>query len=214
MSKTKISTRLIRRQAKVCNIQFPIQIPLEGAKKEHRLALMNYKKAKPTAREKCDKFIEHLAETYEADGNDKAANQVRALNKQEYRRDAQREVKQALRPTNNTQILHVEVVDNSTESRVRFVYNKEEMEKEVMKDHVAKYTEFCDTPSLLKPLRSIIGPFGLTMTCELILQGKSKLPPVIHPDIVEFFEHLEINEDIKCEPPTSAYNPVEDYKAY
>ena len=86
-------------------------------------------------------------------------------------------MKQALRPTNDTQILHVEVADNSTESGVRFIYGKEEMEKEVMKYHVAKYTECCNTPSLLKPLRSILGPFGLTMTCALIIQGKSSSHP-------------------------------------
>ena len=88
------------------------------------------------------------------------------------------------------------------------------MEKEVMKDTVVKYTECYDTPPLLEPLESILGPFGLTIACELILQGTYKLPPVVHPDIVEFFKHMKISENIKCDPPTSAYNSVEDYKAY
>ena len=113
-----------------------------------------------------------MAELYEADGNEKAAIQTRVLSKQEYRRDAQREVKQALRPNCNSQILHVEVEDKSEANGVRFVYDKEEMEQEFMKDHVGKYTECCDTPSLLEPLRWILGPFDLTMACELILQGR------------------------------------------
>ena len=151
---------------------------------------------------------------YKTDGNDAAANQVRALKKQEHRREAQREVKSALRPNNNAQILHVEVEDKKEDNGVRFIYEKEEMEQEVMRDHVGKYTECCDTPSLLEPLQSILGPFGLTMACKLILQGSYRLPPVVHPDIVDFFNHLVINEEINREPPTSAYNSVEDYKAY
>ena len=88
------------------------------------------------------------------------------------------------------------------------------MEDEVMKDHVSKYTECYDTLFLIEPLRSILGPFGLTAACDLILHGKFVLPPVVHPDIVEFFAHLKMDKKISYEPPVSAYNSTEDYIAY
>ena len=80
---------------------------------------------------------------------------------------------------------------------------KEDMEDEVMKDHVSKYTECYDTPSLIEPLRSILGPFGLTAACDLILHGKCVLPPVVHRDIVEFFTHLKMDENISYDPPSA-----------
>ena len=37
---------------------------------------------------------------------------------------------------------------------------------------------------------------------------------MVHPNIVEFFEFLKMEENIACEPPVSAYQSVEDYKKY
>ena len=137
------------------------------------------------------------------------------MNKQEFCCNAQKEIKYTLKPPSNAQILHVVVTDETTPSRVKFIYEKEDMEDEVMKDHVTKYMECYDTPSLIEPLSSILGPFGLTAACDLILQGKCVLPPVVHPDIVEFFDHLKIDKKLLYEPPVNAYNSrTEDYIAY
>ena len=76
------------------------------------------------------------------------------MRKQKYRREAQQEVKQDLKPNNTSQILNGIVADKLAEGGVRFVYKKEAMEKEVMTDHVVKYRECYDTPSLLN-IRSI-----------------------------------------------------------
>ena len=132
----RVSTRLIRRQAKAYGVQFPIRLNIEDVKDQRNEALKDYIKAKPSAKEKRAQFIENLAETYEKRGEDKAAAQVRSLTKQEDRREAQREVKNALNPKSNAKILHVEVADTKEEGGVRYIYEKTEMESEVMKDHI------------------------------------------------------------------------------
>ena len=214
MLNRRVSTRLIRRQAKACGVLFPIRMNIEDVKEQPNKAIKEYIKAKPSAKEKRERFIENLAATYEKRGEDKAAAQVKDLTKQEDRREAQREVKNALNPKSNAKILHVGVADAKEEGGVRYIYEKNEMESEVMKDHIKKYTEYNDTPSLMEPLKTILGPFGLTAACDLILQGKYKLPPVVHPDIVEFFENVKMKEEIIREPPVSVYQSVENYKKY
>ena len=47
---------------------------------------------------------------------------MRALTKQEDRREAQREVKNALNPKSNAKILHVEVTDTKEEGGIRYIH--------------------------------------------------------------------------------------------
>ena len=182
----KISARLIKRQAKKCKIEYPILMSLSEAKEKQKEAMQAYLKATPSAKEKRDNFIEYLASSCEKAGNDKAALQVRTMRKQEYRRAAQREVKLVITPFNEAKVMHVEVEDPEEPNGVRKITDKSEMEAAVMADHFRKYTEFYNTPPLMEPQKSIVGPFGMTVACKLIIQGKYALPPVIHPDIVEF----------------------------
>ena len=46
------------------------------------------------------------------------------MNKQEFCRDAQKEIKHTLKPLSNAQILHVEVTDALAPSGVKFIYKR------------------------------------------------------------------------------------------
>ena len=71
----------------------------------------------------------------------------------------------------------------------------------MMKVNKQKYTEIYDTLPLIEPLKSILGPYGLTQNCDLILQVTYKPPPVLHPDIIEFIDHLKMDDCISDNPP-------------
>ena len=61
--------------------------------------------------------------------------------------------------------------DSTAANSLHIVNSKEEMELEMMKVNKEKYTGIYDTPPLIKPLKSILGLYGLTQNCDLILQG-------------------------------------------
>ena len=80
--------------------------------------------------------------------------------------------------------------------------------------HKIKFTEIYDTASLMEPLTSILGPIGLTPTCNDILKGNYKFPPCIHPDIVKLFSHMSMPKVIRDESPLKSDMPPSYYKYY
>ena len=88
------------------------------------------------------------------------------------------------------------------------------MESQMLQAHKKKFTENYDTHSLLEPLASILEPDGLTQSSALILTGQYKLPPCIHPDVLEFFSHIKIPDTIHTKPPVTSNLPPDYYKYY
>ena len=66
----------------------------------------------------------------------------------------------------------------------------------------------------MEPLQSWLGTDGLTKTAEEILQGTFVFPPVIHPDIIEFFSHMKISYDVMNAPEVNTTTYMEDFCSF
>ena len=48
----------------------------------------------------------------------------------------------------------------------------------------------------MEPLLSILGTDRLTKAAEEILQGTFAFPSAVHPNIIEFFQHMKISDKV------------------
>ena len=71
-----------------------------------------------------------------------------------------------------------------------------------------------DTPIAQAPFTDILGLDGLTEEAELILKGEYVLPPVIHPDIVEFFEHVKMDPRILADEPVETNTTSSSFTSF
>ena len=169
---------------------------------------------KPSANELRQRFIERQIEKKEKEGDINAANQIRHMYKDEARRECQREFQQVMRPTGISKILHIEVRDDNNPNEIIQITNRDKMEKQMMRNFKEKYLEVYDTNTTMEPLLSILGKDGLTEAAKEILKGTFKFPPVVHPDIIEFFQHMKISDEVMNAPPVKTTTRLDDFCSF
>ena len=150
---------------------------------------------KPCAKELRKLFLEKKIEKSALDSDFDKAKIIKQISKEEEMKDIFREIRAAT-TTRSGQVNHIEV-KNENGKGSRTIYEKEDMEKAMLRVNKSKYMEIHDTPPLLEPLKSILGPAGLSSECDLILKGTFRLPPCVHPDIIEFVSYLKMDDKIK-----------------
>ena len=186
-AKRKVSTRLISRLAKKLELSDYMNLTIEAIKKLRATAWKNYRSVKPSAKERRQRFLDKRIEEKEKEGDVRTANHIRNLNKDEARRECQREFKQVMKPTRISKIMHIEVKSEENVDEIRNISDREEMEQIMMKNFKEKFLEVYDTNTTMEPLLCILGTDSLTAAAEDILRGEFVFPPVVHPDIIEFF---------------------------
>ena len=77
---------------------------------------------------------------------------------------------------------------------MKHITDRKEMETVMKRNFKSKFTKAYDTPIPHQPLIDIIGQDCLTKEAEEILHGNYVIPPVIHPDIIEFLHHLKMTD--------------------
>ena len=159
-------------------------------------AWKKYKVNKQKGNDLRNKFIEQQAALQGDKGNHDNADHIRAIRRKEYKQDAHREVRNVLTPSGACAILHVEIPSKKTLSVMKRITDQDEMEKIMKKDFKSKFTEVYDTPIPRQPFIDIIGQDGLTKEAEEILLGDYVFPRVVHPDIIKFFQHVKMTDDI------------------
>ena len=159
-------------------------------------AWKKYKKNKKKSSELQDEFIERQAAQEEERGNYDIADRIRSMRSNEYERDTHREVRSVLSPFGASAILHIEIPQKKDPSIMKCITDCTKMEQAMEKNFKSKFTEVYNTPLPHQPFIGIIGQDGLTKEAEEILRGDYVFPPVIHPDIINFFEHLKMTDAI------------------
>ena len=192
----KVSSKLIVRQAKRLKIDKHIKLSKEAARRLRAVAWKKYKTNKKRGSDLRDEFIERQASREEEKGNHDVADRIRSMRSNEYERDAHREVRHVHTPFGASAILHIEIPKKGNPEVMRRVTDRNQMERVMRKNFKAKFTEVYDTPIPHQPFTRIIGQDGLTKEAEEILRGNYMFPPVIHPDIVEFFHHIKMTDEI------------------
>ena len=109
------------------------------------------------------------------------------MSKDEAGRECQRELQQVMKPMGISKIIHIEIQSEANPNEIEKITDRNKMEQIMMKNFKQIFLEVYDTSTTMEPLRSWLGTDGLTKTAEEILQGTFVLPPVIHPDIIDFF---------------------------
>ena len=65
--------------------------------------------------------------------------------------------------------------------RIQKMTSKTDIEQAILDEHARRFTQASDTPFLLEPLYSLIGPLGVSEACDQILQGTFAPPPGTDP---------------------------------
>ena len=137
------------------------------------------------------------AQKYEQKDDKQLANKMRKMNKAEALKDAQQEVNSALREQGSSNILHIKIQDPQSPSKVKENHNQLEIKNEMKNNFKQKYIEVYDTPMPHEPFLSWFGHNGLTLQSIEVLNGDFVFPPMIHPNIIKFFQFLRMDEEIK-----------------
>ena len=170
--------------------------------KRHRAtAWKKYRKAKSTADTLRQQFLEERARLSEERGDLDTAQKIRLIGHQERLRESFDKIRHVLKPNGLSGILHFEIKDPDNKNEFKKISDPEEMERIMSENFKSKFYEVYDTPLARAPFIEILGLDGLTEQAEAILTGTCVLPPVIHPDIIEFIEHLKMPPEILQDEP-------------
>ena len=129
--------------------------------------------------------------------DDDLAKKIREIDKNEQMRRSQKEVQYVLKPRGQSNILHIEVPSDDGSNQVKKITNRDEMESVMMNNFKDNFLEVYDTLIPHQPFNCILGQIGLGPAVEKNLDGTYAFPPVIHPDIIEFFEHCKMTKESK-----------------
>ena len=191
-----ISSRKIKRKAKKLHIVDYMKLSIKAIQRIRATARRDYKNSKPNAKQKRIKFLETRARIHEEANNDKLADKIREISKAEYLQEAQQEVKYTLKPQGVSNILHIEVQDPSSPNKIKEIHDQIQIEDAMKKKSKKK----CRSVQYTYSPQTI--PILVWTRCPHTRRSKSSkrkihLPPVIHPDIIEFFDFLEMGEEMK-----------------
>ena len=164
-------------------------------------AWQQYKRSESDATTLREKFLETRAQIAEEKGDIDTAQKIRSIGQRGRLKECYQAVRQALKPQGNSGILHIEIPNPSNNKEIIKIMDPEKMQQIMSENVKGKFTEAYDTPIANVLFTSIIGIDGLTHDAERILQGNYVFPPVIHLDIVEFFEHIKAADEIMHNKP-------------
>ena len=119
------------------------------------------------------------------------------MNKTETLKEAQQEVNFALKEQGSSNILHIEIQDPKSPSKVKEIHDQVEIKNEMKNNFKQKYVEVYDTPMPHEPFLSWFGHDSLTLQLIEVLKGDFVFLSVIHPNIIKFFQFLTMDEEIK-----------------
>ena len=180
-----VSTKVIRKLAKKCNINNPMKCTIDEAKNHRREAWKCYKKLKPNSRELRDKWLERLADRIsETEGDEKAKFIVR-LRRREELKAAHKKIKWARKKGGSEGTKQLTVIDPDS-GQGTTITEKDEIERVLMDFNKKKFQGANDTPLIQEPLGQMIGMKAETRFADDILRG-AWIPPIDINDATEEF---------------------------
>ena len=102
MSGTKVSSSLIKRLAKKCDLTLDSSLSYEEVRQLRNAAIKRYKSLKPNAKKLREQFINDLAEVMEEVYGTKRASSIRSLAVTEEQRTINRQIKCKLKPNSGS----------------------------------------------------------------------------------------------------------------
>ena len=118
-----ISNKKIKRKAKKLNIVDYMIFSIDAIQRMQATLWRDYKKVKPTAKQRRAIFLEKKAQNYEHKDEEGLTNKMREMNKAEALKDVKQEVKFNLKEQGSSNILHIEMQDPKSPSKVKEIHD-------------------------------------------------------------------------------------------
>ena len=196
-----ISSRLIQRMSKGCNIPNARHLSLTDCYQLRAHAFQEYNKYAKEADAYRNGFQEDVILEAESKGDFKKAKRIRQNQLNEELRLTHRNVKMVV--NNNVGApYHVEL---TTESGTHVSLDKNKIEQALMKEYENKYRLAYSSPFLQEPLLSTLGQLALNENSQAILEGTFDCDINIPRHTKKFIKHLKKD---KCMQ-NKALNPIE-----
>ena len=166
----KVSSSLIRRLAKKCDIIIDPTLSYEEIRILRNNAIKRYKILKPTAIKHREQFISDLADAIEEVYGTKRAAAVRSLTVQEEDRTINRQIKSKLNKQGGC-ISKLQIPDRDHPGEHVWTEDKNMIETSIIEANKKKFKPADNTPFRQEPLLSQCGRYADTDSCREMLLG-------------------------------------------
>ena len=171
MRGTKVSSSLIKRLAKKCDIIIDNTLTYEQIRILRNTAIKRYKKLKPNAKQYREQFISDLADVMEEVYGERRASIIRSLAVTEEQRIIHRQVKSKLKPAGGS-ISRLQISHPHIPNEYVWTEDKDEIETNIVEANRKKFRLADNTPFRQDPLLEDCGTYADTHHSDDILLGR------------------------------------------
>ena len=171
MRGTKVSSSLIKRLAKKCDIIIDNTLTYEQIRILRNTAIKRYKKLKPNAKQYREQFISDLADVMEEVYGERRASIIRSLAVTEEQRIIHRQVKSKLKPAGGS-ISRLQIPHPHIPNEYVWTEDKDEIETNIVEANRKKFRLADNTPFRQDPLLEDCGTYADTHHSDDILLGR------------------------------------------
>lgn len=212
MSGTKVSTSLIKRLAKKCDLIIDLSLSYEEIRILRNAAIKRYKSLKPNAKKYREQFISDLAEVMEEVYGAKRASSIRSLTVTEEQRTINRQIKSKLKP-NSGSISKLQIPDPANPGAFKWTEDKDEIETNIIAANEKKFRLADATPFRQEPLLSQCGPYATSEDSNNILLGTYDTSNLDDGTSL-FIKKLKVADEILERPPIPSKITTQDFQDY
>ena len=205
----KVYTRMLIRKLKQADLEDHLLDTLPEIEDARASIWREQKRLKEKAGQLRVSWLQSLGEAKAEMGQMSAAQAVKNMQRrEEQRRNARmiRRVNDKLRSGSVTMVLAPDDDGNWTERT-----DKIEIETALLQENERRFNQANDTPFLVPPLFDLIGPLGLGVHADAILDGTFVAPPGTDPYAVKLLYQLQRDPAVDQAPPMPLDLPLDEY---
>ena len=208
----KVSSSLIKRLAKKCDIVIGPALTYEEVRKLRNNAIKRYKILKPTAIQHPERFISDLADVTEEVYGTKRGTAVRSLSVQEEERTISRQIRSKLKD-NGGSISKLQIPNPDVPGKYTWTEDKNVIEESIIAANRKKFKLADDTPFRQDPLVQQCRTYANTESCREMLMGTYDTSNLDIGTAI-YIRHLKVTDEILRRPQISSKISTEDLQDY
>ena len=212
MRGTKVSSSLIHRLSKKCEIIIDPSLSFEDVRLLRNKAIKRYKVLKPKATQSRERFISDLADAIEEVYGTNKATAVRSLTVNEEQRTIHRQIKSKLHKTGGS-VSKLEIPNPYVPGEYIWTEDKQVIEESIITANQKKFKLADNTPFRQEPLLSQCGRYADTDSSRDILLGNYDRSQVDMGTGI-FIRHLQVTDEILSRPPIPNKIETSEFQDY
>jgi hypothetical protein len=205
----RVYTRMLLRKLKEAELEDHLLDTLPEIEDARARIWREQKRLKQQADQLRVSWLQSLGEAQAELGHMSAAQAVKNMQRrEEQRRNARmiRRVNDKLRSGSVTMVLAPDADGTWTERT-----EKREIESALLQENERRFNQANDTPFLVPPLYDLIGPLGLGLHADAVLNGTFVAPPGTDPYAVKLLYQLQRDPAVAQAPPMPLELPLDEY---